>query len=280
MSLVSMKAILQKAREENYAVLATNLLNLEMLLGGIKAAELCESPLILQLAPVQFTTSPLHIFGPILIQAARNASVPVAVHLDHGFEMQHIIDSIDLGFTSVMFDGSSLEYEENIELTRQVVEYAKKYNVTVEAELGYVGTEGYIVDHSIKKYYMTQPDSAENFIVETGCDALAVAIGNAHGLYRDQPKLDFKLLAEIRNRTSIPLVLHGGSGTSEKDLQKCVELGICKVNLASDIQIAYMNSIIETKTDDFLVLSRAMIESTRNVVSRYMKILNSVGKAR
>lgn len=278
MPLVSMKLILDKAREGHYAVLATNMLSLEMILGGVAAAEELKSPLILQLAPVQFDTTPLNLFGPLMIEAAKHSSAPIAVHLDHGTKKQDIIDAIDLGFTSVMFDGSSLSLKENRDFTKTITEYAHNRGITVEAEIGYIGNEGDHIDTNKEKYRMTQPLDVIKFISETNCDALAVAIGNAHGLYKDRPNLQFGLLGDINKVSTVPLVLHGGSGTDPEDLSRCVSNGINKVNLASEIHHEYIKKINEEEFLSYPDLSVKLIEATKKTVSKYMKILGSEGK--
>lgn len=279
MPLVSMKSILDNARLNNYAVLATNMLSFEMILGGIKAAEDLNSPLILQLAPVQFDTSPLDIFGPLMITAAKNAKAPIAVHLDHGFDKNDIFKAIDLGFTSVMFDGSSLSLEENKNFTKEIADYAHKKGITVEAEIGYIGNEGDDVDTNNEKYRMTQPQDVIDFVNKTNCDALAVAIGNAHGIYTDRPNLQFDLLNDINQVSRVPLVLHGGSGTEASDLSRCVANGINKVNLASEIHYEYVRKVNESSFQNYPNMSKELINLTKNTVSKYMKILGSEGKA-
>lgn len=280
MPLVSMKSILDKARERKYAVLATNMLSLEMILGGVAAAEEMNSPLILQLAPVQFETSPLLIFGPLMVQAAKNAKVPIAVHLDHGYNLEDIYQAIDLGFTSVMFDGSSLSIEDNMMITKKITDYAHKYGVTVEAELGYVGGEGEYFNQIGGNYRLTQPEDVVSFVSNTNCDALAIAIGNSHGLYTSRPNLQFDLLKNIKSVSNVPLVLHGGSGTDPLDLKHCVTEGINKVNLASEIHYNYIKTVNSKNFIDYPEFSKELINYTKNIVSNYMVILGSAGKAK
>ncbi len=280
MPLVSMKSILDKAKSDSYAVLATNMLSLEMILGGIAAAEDLSAPLILQLAPVQFNTTPLEIFGPLMINAAKKSSVPIAVHLDHGTKMTDIYKAIELGFTSVMFDGSSLSMEENSKITKQISNYAHLHGVTVEAEIGYIGNENEKYDTSEEKYRMTQPEDVVDFVNKTNCDALAVAIGNAHGLYTDRPNLQFNLLSNINKVSTIPLVLHGGSGTDSEDLKLCVKNGINKVNLASEIHHDYVKQANNQVFKDYPDMSMKLIEITKQTVGKYIKVLGSAGKAK
>ena len=210
MALVTMKKLLERAKSNKRGVGAFSVGNMEMVKGAIKAAEELDTPIILQIAEVRLKHSPLALMGPMMVQAAREAKVDVAVHLDHGLTMETVEKALELGFTSVMFDSSTYPFEENIERTAKVVELAKKYGATVEAELGLVGgSEDGSEDHGIR---CTNPDDAKIFCEKTGIDALAVAIGNAHGNYPVAPKLAFDVLEEIHNKTEIPLVLHGGSG--------------------------------------------------------------------
>lgn len=231
MALVKMKDLLLRAQKENKGCGAFSVGNMEMVKGAIKAAEELDTPIILQIAEVRLDHSPLHLMGPMMLEAARNAKVDVAVHLDHGLKFETIKKALEYGFTSVMLDASRDSFEENIEKTKKVVELAAKYGATVEAELGLVGgSEDGKSDHGIR---CTNPEDAKIFCEETGIDALAVAIGNAHGDYPVAPQLEFGVLEEIHNRTGIPLVLHGGSGITDADFQKAISLGIRKVNIAT-----------------------------------------------
>ena len=231
MALVKMKELLERAAEKNIGCGAFSVGNMEMVKGAIQAAEELDTPIILQIAEVRLKNSPLHLMGPMMVQAAREAKVDVAVHLDHGLTFEIVDKALELGFTSVMLDASTLPFEENIAKVKTVVEKAAKYGATVEAELGLVGgSEDGSSDHGIR---CTDPDDAVTYAKETGIDALAVAIGNAHGNYPVAPTLAFDVLEEIHNRVDIPLVLHGGSGITDRDFQKAISLGIKKVNIAT-----------------------------------------------
>lgn len=231
MSLVNMKDLLQKAKEGNYAVGSFSVANLEMILGIVKAAEEMNSPIILQIAEVRLNHSPLEIIGPTMLAAAKTAKVPVAVHLDHGTTLECIEKALELGFTSVMFDGSHLPLEENIEMTKEVIALAKKYGAAVEAEIGCVGgSEDGSVDIAMR---CTSPEQAEEFFTETGVDALAIAIGNAHGFYKEAPELRFDILEAVADKVTVPLVLHGGTGIEPEDFIKCHQKGIKKINIAT-----------------------------------------------
>ncbi len=229
--LVNMRDLLKSAQEGNYAVGSFSVANMEMVLGVLKAAEELNAPVILQIAEVRLKQSPLELIGPLMVAAAKNAKTPVAVHFDHGKTEEKINQALELGFTSVMFDGSHLPLEENIAETKKIIAMAKKYGAAVEAEIGCVGgSEDGSEDIAIN---CTKPDDAVRFEKETGVDALAIAIGNAHGNYKSTPKLRFDILEECAKRVETPLVLHGGTGISPDDFVKCSKTGIKKINIAT-----------------------------------------------
>lgn len=229
--LVNMRDLLSDAQKGNYAVGSFSVANMEMVLGVIKAAEELNAPIILQIAEVRLKQSPLEIIGPLMVAAAKNSKVPVAVHFDHGKTIEKITQALDIGFTSVMFDGSHLPLDENIEFTKKIIEIARKYGASVEAEIGCVGgSEDGSEDIAIN---CTKPEDAVKFENETGVDALAIAIGNAHGNYKSTPKLRFDILSEVEQKTHTPLVLHGGTGISPDDFVRCSKTGIKKINIAT-----------------------------------------------
>lgn len=276
MSLVAMKTLLERAADNHQGVGAFSVGNMEMVKGAIQAAEELNTPIILQIAEVRLKHSPLALMGPMMVQAAKEAKVDVAVHLDHGLTMETVKKALELGFTSVMFDSSTYAFEENIERTRQVVELAKTYGATVEAELGLVGgSEDGSEDHGIR---CTDPDDAKTFCERTGIDALAVAIGNAHGNYPVAPKLAFDVLAKINEKTNVPLVLHGGSGITDEDFQKAISLGIVKVNIAT----ASFNRLtmraeeyLQTSGDhNYFALNEAMVQGTYENVKHHIEVFN------
>ena len=235
MALKPMKELLEIAQQNNSAVAMFNVLSLEMLKGILSAAEAEKTPVILAMAEVHLPYGGLDLWAPILIREADRASVPVAVHLDHGLNIQVIEQALKLGFTSIMYDGSTLSYEENVANTRLVVELAKPYGATIEAELGHVGGgEGGTEDDHEEMY--TSPEQAVDFIKATGIDALAVAIGTVHGVYKKKPQLDLERLDEINKSVAhVPLVLHGGSGLSDADFLNCIDRGIAKINICTDL---------------------------------------------
>jgi len=235
--LVSLKEILKIAEEKNIAIGAFNTPNLTSLKAVIDAANETKMPIIIMHAQVheEMGLCKMEEIAPIMIMFAKAAAVPVCVHLDHGTDIDYIKKGLELGFTSVMYDGSELSESENIENTKYVVELAKKYNASVEAEVGSMGSrEGCGDGASI----YTDPETAVNFVKDTGIDALACAFGTAHGVYLKEPKLDFDRLNSINTMVDIPLVMHGGSGVSEEDYNKVISLGIRKINYYTYMAIA------------------------------------------
>ena len=276
MALVKMKDLLKRAEEKNIGCGAFSVGNMEMVKGAIRAAEELNTPIILQIAEVRLKNSPLHLMGPMMVQAAKEAKVDVAVHLDHGLTFETVDKALELGFTSVMLDASTLPFEENIAKVKTVVEKARKYGATVEAELGLVGgSEDGSCDHGIR---CTDPDDAVVYARETGIDALAVAIGNAHGNYPVAPTLAFDVLEKIHEKVDIPLVLHGGSGITDKDFQRAISLGIRKVNIAT----ASFNSLTahvekymaSTDKHNFFDINEAMVQGTYENVKRHILVFN------
>ena len=276
MALVKMKDLLKRAEEKNIGCGAFSVGNMEMVKGAIRAAEELNTPIILQIAEVRLKNSPLHLMGPMMVQAAKEAKVDVAVHLDHGLTFETVDKALEFGFTSVMLDVSTLPFEENIAKVKTVVEKARKYGATVEAELGLVGgSEDGSCDHGIR---CTDPDDAVVYARETGIDALAVAIGNAHGNYPVAPTLAFDVLEKIHEKVDIPLVLHGGSGITDKDFQRAISLGIRKVNIAT----ASFNSLTahvekymaSTDKHNFFDLNEAMVQGTYENVKRHILVFN------
>lgn len=276
MALVKMKDLLRRAEEKNIGCGAFSVGNMEMVRGAIRAAEELDTPIILQIAEVRLKNSPLHLMGPMMVQAAKEAKVDVAVHLDHGLTFETVDKALELGFTSVMLDASTLPFEENIARVKVVVEKARKYGATVEAELGLVGgSEDGSCDHGIR---CTDPDDAVVYARETGIDALAVAIGNAHGNYPVAPTLAFDVLKKIHEKVDIPLVLHGGSGITDKDFQRAISLGIRKVNIATasfNSLTAHVEKYMEsTDKHNFFDLNEAMVQGTYENVKRHILVFN------
>lgn len=277
MALVKMKTLLEEARQQKRGCGAFSVGNMEMVKGAIKAAEEMNTPIIIQIAEVRLKHSPLDLMGPMMVQAAKEANVNVAVHLDHGLTIETVQKALDLGFTSVMFDSSSYSFEENITRTKQVVELAKKYGATVEAELGMVGgSEDGSKEHAIR---YTNPEDAKRFCEETNVDALAVAIGNAHGIYKETPKLEFDVLENIHEKVAIPLVLHGGSGITDNDFRKTIQHGIVKVNIATasfNNLTKYAEDYLKSESShNYFDLNEAMVKGVYDNIKHHIYVFNT-----
>lgn len=244
-TLQNTKEMLIKAQKEGYAVPAFNIHNLETIQTVVETAAKMRSPVILAATPGTMKFAGRAYIKAIAEVAAREHNIPIALHLDHHTSYEEIIESLKIGIKSVMIDGSHLPFEENVEITKKVVEVAHKYGATVEAELGrLVGQEDDLsVDEKDAVY--TDPDAAVEFVERTGADSLAVAIGTAHGMYKTKPKLDFARLKKIRCLVDVPLVLHGASGISKEDVQKCISLGIAKVNISTELKIPFSQALRE-----------------------------------
>lgn len=277
MALVAMKDLLDRAEEKKIAVGAFSVGNMEMILGAVKAAQEANTPIILQIAEVRLPYAPLEIIGPMMIAAAENASVDIAVHLDHGLRTETVAKALDIGFTSVMFDGSQMPLAENIATVKNVVNLASDYDATVEAELGVVGgNEGEGKAHEI---LCTNPADAIHFCDETGVDALAVAIGNAHGNYPKLPELRFDVLEEIHNAVKTPLVLHGGTGITPEMFRRCITLGVRKINIATasfDALASYAKAYCDNKAGkpNYFELSSCEVEGVYQNVKKHIEIFN------
>lgn len=243
--LVSTRQILLEAQKNNYAVPAFNIHNLETLKVVVETAHEMRSPIILAATPGTVTYAGREFLLSMASAAAAKYDIPVAFHLDHHESFEEIKKAIDLGCKSVMIDASYHSFEENIATVKEVVDYAHKFDVTVEAELGVLGgvEDDLVVDEKNAKY--TDPLKAREFVRSTGVDSLAIAIGTAHGLYKSEPKLDYERLREIRALVDVPLVLHGASGVPYESVQKSIDLGICKVNIATELKIPFAAAIRE-----------------------------------
>ena len=252
MPLVCSKELLLDAQKNHYAIGAFNVENMEMIQAVIAAAEVENAPVIMQTTPSTLRYADTSLYSAMAKAAAEKSSVPVAIHLDHGSSFELCEKATKDGYTSLMIDGSKLPLDENIALAKKVVEMAKTYPLcpTVEAELGKLGGKEDDVEVKDGEDTCTDPDEAVQFVEESGIDSLAVAIGTAHGFYKGTPKLEFERLAEIRNKVSVPLVLHGSSGIPDEDVQKSIALGICKVNFATEHRVAYTDADKKFIADD------------------------------
>lgn len=281
--LVSMKAILDDANKRYYGVMAMNSINIEMARAGIMAAEEEYSPIILQFGPGQMKNhAHAEEMLPVIQELAKRVHVPVALNLDHGTDFYIIADCINRGFTNVMFDGSSLPYEENVSRTAIISALAHGMGCSVEGELGHVGQAANSDDMDQDLY--TDPNQALDFVKRTGVDALAVAVGTAHGAYPKGkiPKLDFDRLHQLKETLQMPLVLHGGSGSGEENLRKAVAGGINKINVCTDAFAAGKKSMLEAlgkEPDlDYMHICMAAEAGIKQFVKDYMKIIGSSGR--
>ncbi len=272
MSLVNMRSLLNAARDGGWAVGSFSVANMECIRGVVNAAEELRAPIILQIAEVRLPHSPLYLIGPMMLAAAKRAGVPVAVHLDHGKTLSCIREALDLGFTSVMCDGSDLPIAENVKLTEQAVSLARQYGAAVEAEVGRVGRGE---DGSEMEAQIASLEDCFR-VDETGIDALAVGIGNAHGLYAAAPHLRYDVLEQLKGRLRAALVMHGGTGLSDEQFKRVISLGMRKINIATDIFMAQAGAC--RGSDIFRNISNST-DAVSNVVKRYIKLFGSEGRA-
>lgn len=257
--LVNSKEILLNAKNGGYAVLAPDFFDLDSARCYIQAAETANKSIILSFAQVHCQMGIMTLEEAALIgkYLAENAKVPIVLHLDHGLDEQFVRRAIDLGFTSVMLDASMENFETNVARTRAVVEYAHSRGVTVEAEIGHVGT-GETYGSSDNDSVYTTVEEAAAFVAQTGVDSLAVSIGTAHGVYKNQakPELNFERLHQLAQAVPVPLVLHGGSGSGEDNLRRCAKEGIAKINVLTDFFVGAMEQIARKQPKDYLSLKR------------------------
>ena len=280
--LVNMKEILNGAMAGKYGVGFFNAVNVEMARAVIETAEELNAPVIVGTAQVLLPAMSLERVSEYLLPMARKAKVPVCVHYDHGLTFEKCMEALQLGFTSVMYDCSTEGYEENVAKVAEMVKICHAMNVTVEGELGHVGdNEGDGKLENPSDFY-TDVAMAADFARRTQVDALAVAVGNAHGDYKFPPKLDFQRIADIREATGLPLVLHGGSGLSDDDFRTAVQQGVCKVNIFTDIDKAGKAGVeegIAAGAKTMMGLIPYEIAAMKRVVAEKMRLFGSVGKA-
>jgi fructose-bisphosphate aldolase class II len=281
MSLVTLDNALKSIGKDGYGIGAFNVANMEMVMGAIRAGEELHSPIILQVAEGRLRYSPLYLIGPVMVAAAKEAAIPVVVHLDHGSSMKVIAQALQLGFSSVMFDGSAYSLDKNIAMTNEVKKMAKQYGASVEAEIGKVGgSEG---DYENLEILITSVAEAKRFYEETKVDALAVAIGTAHGHYKEKPNLQLDRLEEIARSIDCPLVLHGGSGLTTDDFQKCIQHKIKKVNIATasfdNVAQKVSGLAKEPRGITFFQYLDAVLEATYENVKKHILIFGSQNKA-
>lgn len=284
MPLVPMRGLLDKAQEGHYAVGAFNCNNMEIIQAIITAATAENAPVIVQASQGAIKYAGLEYITAMTKIAAQNTHVPVVLHIDHGTSFEQVMRCIREGFTSVMIDGSKLPLEENIALTKQVLDVARACGVSVEAELGKIGGTEDDITVSEKEAMYTDPEEAIYFAEQTGVDALAIAIGTAHGQYKGEPKLDFDRLAEIQKRVNVPIVLHGSSGVPDDAIRQAIALGVSKINIDTNIREAFMAGLKGALTknpkeiDPRKVLGPAK-EAMVEVIREKIRLFGSSGKA-
>ena len=284
--LVNMNEVLRPAKANKYAVGLFNAVNLELARGIINAAESSRSPVIMGTAEVLLPYGPLEEVSYYLIPMAKKASVPVVVHLDHGLSYDTCIKALELGFSSIMYDCSTDSYEDNVRKVKEMADIAHSYGATIEGELGHVGdnegsAEGssHLADPS---KFFTDPKLAKDFVEKTGVDALAIAVGNAHGAYKFPPKLDFERIRTIANTVDVPLVLHGGSGLTDNDFKQAIKEGISKVNIFTDINVAAVEAEFKkfsSMEKGLIDLIPAAVEAVKQESMKKMELFSSTGKA-
>ncbi|MFJ8066025.1 ketose-bisphosphate aldolase [Psychrobacillus sp. NPDC096426] len=273
--LVNTKEILKNAQTGKYAVAAFNVYSLETVQAAIRVAERENQPVIIALGERYFPSVDVEGFAALVKAIAEKSPVPIALHLDHAYEKESIIRAIRCGFTSVMFDGSAYEIEENIRRTKEIVEIAHMAGVSVEAEIGSLA-KGDFSDEEEGDGTLTDPQSAKDFVAETGVDFLAAAIGTVHGMYKGEPKIDLPLLEKIEQAIDVPLVLHGGSGTPDAIVKQAIQLGICKVNVNTEVSMAavsYLNNAFENKQMPHLsIVMGEMQQTMESVMTKFVRL--------
>lgn len=279
MALYTMKEILKDAQTKKYGVGFFDVVNMEMARAYIHAAEECNSPIIIGPAEALLTFAPMEWIMPMMLEQARNAKVPVAVHLDHGYNFETVMKALRSGCGSVMFDGTRLpRHEDNIRVSGEIVKIAHAMGVGVECELGSVGglsDETGNVDIMV----YTEPRDCQEFLAQTDADFLAVSIGTQHGVYKAKPRLDIPRLKEIRAAVDVPLVLHGGSGLSDDDFRNTIAGGISKINVYTDILIAAKQAVEEHPEANYPEMNRFAEEAMKQATVRKLRLFGSEGKA-
>ncbi|MGE4276479.1 MAG: ketose-bisphosphate aldolase [Lawsonibacter sp.] len=280
---VTLKQLLAHAEEGGYTVLAPNVFNLESLIAVIEAAEAERAPVIIAIGESRLKDEQLQKYLPVVARRmAKEATVPVGINLDHGKCYHELVLAIQKEFSSVMIDASMCPYEENVARTREIVKIAHELGISVEAEIGHVGMGEDYTENGVKDG-LTEPEMAKRFAEETEVDALAVAVGTAHGVYKGTPKLDFNRLQEIHKIVEVPLVLHGGSGTGMENLIRASELGIRKLNINTELLIEAREQVKKELQEDpeidYSILLKRGKEAVVRTLRTYMQALHSSGKA-
>lgn len=276
--LASIKYWEEKAQAGKYAIPHFNVWNAEMLMGVIDGAEEARAPIIISFGTGFVGNTSFEDFCYMMSSMAKKATVPVIIHWDHGRSFEIVQNAYEHGMNSVMRDASAFDLEENIRLTKEVVDYFHPLGIPVEAELGHVGNET-VYEEALAAYQYTDPSQAAEFVERTGCDSLAVAIGNQHGVYTSEPKLNFEVLEKVRNAVSVPLVLHGASGIGDEDIKKAISMGIAKINIHTELCQAAMEAVNANTDKPFLELERRVREAVKQRALEKIALFGTEGKA-
>lgn len=278
--LVTLQKIIGMAVDGNYCIPAFNVYNIETVMGVIDAAEEAQAPVIMQVYPRLFNEQVGYYLAPVILAAAEKATVPVCFHLDHGPSEWEVTRALRWGASGIMLDGSTHPYEENVRITRHIVETCKAVGVGVEGELGHIGS---VNDDAMDAF--TNPDQAADFVKATGVTCLAVLVGNAHGHYKKPPKLDIDRIRAIREATGgTPLVLHGGSGIPDDQVKAAIHAGIRKMNIGTDVCCAFADGTLETLQDPHRSLAvdvfmKRAIESVKKLALSKIRLVGAEGRA-
>ena len=282
--LVSMRDICNIAEQNNMAVAAVNSASLEAVRAAVDVAEETGYPIIIQHAEVHESLVPIDVVAPLVTALAERSSAHICLNLDHCENLSYARRALELGFTGVMFDGSALSYERNVELSQYAAQMCADFGAGLECELGSMGSReggdpdaGSTAEEAGAIY--TDPDQAAEFVERTGCDSLAVAIGNQHGVYTSEPQLNFEVVKRVRDAVSVPLVLHGASGISDADIKTAISLGIAKINIHTELCQAAMVAVKENQDQPFLHLEREVRKAVKERALEKIKLFGSDGKA-
>lgn len=274
--LVNLKEILAIAEKGGFAVPAFNVYNMETVMGVIKAAEDMNAPVILQSYSRLFTNEEGYFLSPVVLAAAKKASVPVCFHLDHGASEHEVVRALRYGATGIMIDASNLNFEDNIKETKKIVDICAHVGIPVEGELGHIGS---VNDEGMGTF--TDPDEAAEYVKSTGISALAILVGTAHGRYKKAPKLDIERIAKVKELTNIPLVLHGGSGVPDDQIKAAIEAGIRKINFGTDLCYSFLDKVFETSRDKIAidVFMKDAIANVSEFAKSKIKLLGAENRA-
>lgn len=277
--LANMKYLLTQAQKEHYAVPHFNVWNVEMLQGVMDAVEEAQSPVIISFGSGFLGNTEFDHYSAMMVSMAKESPMPAVIHWDHGRNMDVVTHAWECGMNALMIDNSSQDFETNIKLTKEVVDKFHIMGIPIEAELGHVGAET-IYEEALANYGYTDPSQAAEFVERTGIDVLAIAIGNQHGVYSSKPRLSLEILEEVRVNVAIPLVLHGASGISDEDIKKCIDRGITKINIHTELCQAAMVAVVANQNESFLKLQQEVRKAVAKRALEKIDLFGSYGKAK